>query len=484
MRFWLKGVTAALAIALSGCTWLQRDRTINLACPALERHMQEIRFDLQVDGSLASVIGAGAGAQNEIMRSGNAEIGAAAVPANDDRLSQAMTRAVDRWGASMMVENDDGAPPPLPAVLLLSGGGQWGAFGAGYLRSLSRNGDAAIRHSAIVTGISTGAIQTLFVLADDYDGLYDAYTAHEAEEYARVYSGTQSLINGSRYSIGPLLGLLRARLMGSDGKASLLGTIAHRLHHRTADMRGPREAFVGMVNARSGHFVQVDLSGLIRDIVPSGEQPTAEDADCVAAVVLASSAIPVNFERIAISYGAQGSTRRDVFYDGGVRQSVFFNHVASRSIAQMERFKSNILGANERETEEMRQTVPDSLPFFVIRNGSSTVSELATVNGEHDILTAAERGYAIIVNQSEVMAVCALRLGNPRGQIKVQTADSFRTPQGLQERPPPGSAFDTHFMRRLAAHGEAVGNGAHGQPRWLVLQPTLGGPPNRGCALQ
>ena len=48
-------------------------------------------------------------------------------------------------------------------------GGAWGAFGAGYLGALGR------RDWTVVTGISTGALQGLFVAAGDYPALAKAY---------------------------------------------------------------------------------------------------------------------------------------------------------------------------------------------------------------------------------------------------------------------------------------------------------------------
>lgn len=52
------------------------------------------------------------------------------------------------------------AEPPVSA-LLLSGGGQWGTFGAGFLHDLQAS-PAAIQPN-IVTGVSTGGLQSLFV---------------------------------------------------------------------------------------------------------------------------------------------------------------------------------------------------------------------------------------------------------------------------------------------------------------------------------
>jgi predicted patatin/cPLA2 family phospholipase len=59
---------------------------------------------------------------------------------------------------------------------MLSGGGQWGAFGAGYLDQARRNG--TLPEFSYVSGVSTGALQSLFVsigTPDAYAMLLDAY---------------------------------------------------------------------------------------------------------------------------------------------------------------------------------------------------------------------------------------------------------------------------------------------------------------------
>ncbi|MCK7472220.1 MAG: patatin-like phospholipase family protein [Desulfomicrobium escambiense] len=54
-------------------------------------------------------------------------------------------------------------------VLALSGGGQWGAFGAGFLKGWTRHGDRPAEFQ-VVTGTSTGALQATFAfLGRDFD---------------------------------------------------------------------------------------------------------------------------------------------------------------------------------------------------------------------------------------------------------------------------------------------------------------------------
>ena len=52
-------------------------------------------------------------------------------------------------------------------VLLLSGGGQWGAYGAGLFDTLSRKSggeELALPNIGVITGISTGSLQTMMLM--------------------------------------------------------------------------------------------------------------------------------------------------------------------------------------------------------------------------------------------------------------------------------------------------------------------------------
>ena len=63
-------------------------------------------------------------------------------------------------------------------VAVLSGGGQYGAYGAGFLNAWRRIGGTDIEFT-LVTGVSTGALQsTLVFLGEDIDNadLVDAYS--------------------------------------------------------------------------------------------------------------------------------------------------------------------------------------------------------------------------------------------------------------------------------------------------------------------
>ena len=451
------------ALMLGGCASIPRDRTLAFQCPELADAMQRIPFDLTPDAAASAApeqAPASAAPPPAMMADGggsSSSPSSAAPPASgppSPALTAAMLATQQQWSTSSVLEQDGKAPPP-PAVLLLSGGGQWGAFGAGFLRAVHESGGVAAPTPRIVTGISTGAIQTLFVAAQDYDGLVQAYTGQPEQAYARSRSTLGALINGSRASFAPLRTLLMRRLTGSDGGPLLLRAIARNTRER-ADGTRPIYAFIGMVDAASGDFVEVDLAALVQALMPDPDAAVPPHAaECVTAVAMASSAIPVTFERVAIRTSEPAGARPGIYYDGGVRQSVFFSAAAkARALA--------LTGARDEDAAQ-------ALPFYVIRNGPSTAREEPAILREHDILSAAMRGYSLLVNQNEVMSVCALRLVNPDGPILLQTADGYRSRPDMAAGPDRSTQFDVPFMHRLAALGDETGRSASG--RWMLLQP-------------
>src|SRR5687767_12425740 len=102
---------------------------------------------------------------------------AALVTARAERDDQAMAERrslIDRNLARIKAEYDDytagRAPaPPVVDLLVISGGADWGAFGAGILKGWGKVPDAAMRRPEFdaVTGVSTGALIAPFAFLGD-----------------------------------------------------------------------------------------------------------------------------------------------------------------------------------------------------------------------------------------------------------------------------------------------------------------------------
>jgi tetratricopeptide (TPR) repeat protein len=79
------------------------------------------------------------------------------------------------------------AAPVIYDILVLSGGGDWGAFGAGFLKGWSHvQGPLAMPEFDVVTGVSTGALIAPFAFLGDAQSLdtNEAYALHLLGEIA------------------------------------------------------------------------------------------------------------------------------------------------------------------------------------------------------------------------------------------------------------------------------------------------------------
>jgi predicted acylesterase/phospholipase RssA len=199
-----------------------------------------------------------------------------------------------------------GAGSPEPSqFLILSGGGQWGAFGAGFLKGWSDkgSGDAARPpRFNVVTGISTGGLQATFAfLGRDYDQkLLDAYTITNERQLLLRHGSTFFLSHASMADIGPADSYIRARLR------PLIDQVA-------APENQGRKLLVGTVDAFDGNLYAIDLTRIAREL--SGP----EREDCYVGALLASAAVPVVFRQVTV--GGRP------YFDGGVRKSVFITAV-------------------------------------------------------------------------------------------------------------------------------------------------------------
>lgn len=326
-----------------------------------------------------------------------------------------------------------------PAMLMLSGGGSWGAFGAAFLNRYGR------KDWNTVAGISTGAMQGLLVAAGDYERMVREYNIKVQEDLALTNGLLGMVRKGSEYDLRPLHGKVMAYLLDAGGGETALARMARE---------GSPELFVGMVEARSGDLKVVAVTKMVRSVL-HGPNATPEQvgklASCVAGVTLASSSIPVRLTPVQID----GRT----YMDGGVRASVFDTGMARRHAA----------------FQAMRGPRAQPSEIYVIRNGPTVVFRdgldeklgIPRVDARPDLLRVGMRGYSTIVNQSELMSVASLRLNYPKGPIRVMTADGFNSPAMNPHPcgPRPDAVFHPGFMACLIRWGDTKAQTA----KWIEL---------------
>lgn len=195
---------------------------------------------------------------------------------------------------------------PILHYLALSGGGQWGAFGAGILSEWSQSGTRPFFRG--VSGVSTGAIIAPFAfLGSDHDAtLREIYTTYSTEDLVEetVVSG---VLTGTARAATDKLGRMIAKYMTQE----LLDEIA--VEHRKS-----RRLLIGTTNLDAGRPMIWDTGA----IAASGEPGALE---LVHSLIRASASIPVAFPPIFIDVQTpDGKVYDEMHVDGGASSQVTF----------------------------------------------------------------------------------------------------------------------------------------------------------------
>lgn len=231
------------------------------------------------------------------------------------------------------------AAPQRPSVLILSGGSQNGAFGAGFFAGMARVPDYKL-----VTGVSTGALQSTFLFLANTpvpaDRTFPAYfpatpgAAHSnVGDLALAYSiaHESDLIRVGR---GGTIGGLKRGAIGEFGplRATLAGLLSPdtlRAVGRSyrADPRDGRRLLVGVTDVNDGAGYAIDLTELASRLLTNA-QPYPQVRDCYIDALVASSSVPVAALPVTLERrDAEGGLTRHLYVDGGARFGVFWSQL-------------------------------------------------------------------------------------------------------------------------------------------------------------
>jgi len=325
------------------------------------------------------------------------------------------------------VLRQSGSPPPAD-YLALSGGGDFGAFGAGLMTGWTESGTRP--EFEVVTGISAGALIAPFAfLGPDYDPqLRDVFTGISPADvlvlgriltavlFGEAIADTSPLYRLiSRYSDQSMLDAIAREY--DRGRLLLIGTT-------NLDVRRPVVWNIGAI-AKSGHPAAL---ALFRDIL------------------LASASIPGAFPPVLIDLEENGRHYQEMHVDGGATMQVFLYPPALD-------LRSETLGLARRRTRTA----------WVVRNGRLDV-EPGRVN--RGIFGIARRSIETLLHFSSISDIQRIYLTTLRDGVGFRLAavgPEFNAP-----RPQP---FDTAFMRALFAYGEERGRTGTG---WVDRPPPVG----------
>lgn len=195
--------------------------------------------------------------------------------------------------------------PPKRSVLVLSGGGNYGAFSAGIICGWTLTGNRP--DFDVVTGISTGAlIAPMAFLGPRYDcQLEQFYTTLRNDDLYRIRRPLASLLSPGLASNAPL-----AEKVDQTVTPALIREIAEE------HAKG-RRLYVGTTELEARRFVVWDMG----EIASRG---TPEDVKLFKQILLGSSAIPGFFPPQEIPVTVDGQQYIERHVDGGVSQALFF----------------------------------------------------------------------------------------------------------------------------------------------------------------
>ena len=194
---------------------------------------------------------------------------------------------------------------PKRSVLVLSGGGSYGAYCAGFLKGWSESGTRP--EFDVVTGISTGAlVGVLAFLGTDFDAeLGEITTTLRTEDVYRRRRLLQTLLGESIAITDPLAKLIER------------STPDDRFARIAAEHAKGRRLYIGTSDLETRRQVVWDMGAI-------ASRGTPESRELFRKVVLASASIPAFFPAVKIPVTVDGVETTERHIDGGVSSSMFF----------------------------------------------------------------------------------------------------------------------------------------------------------------
>lgn len=191
------------------------------------------------------------------------------------------------------------------AGLALSGGGDHGAFGVGFLKGWSESGTRP--RFKIVTGISTGALIAPFaLLGEDYNHIVQrAYTTVSAEDIFEQHSILRSYWGEAMADNHPLQHLVHEIV--TDEIIDLVAA-AHRNGQRL---------YVGTTNFDAQRPVIWNLGAVANSVHPEAHEAFRK-------ILIASAAIPILFPPVLIDVEVGEEIYDEMHVDGGTVGQMFF----------------------------------------------------------------------------------------------------------------------------------------------------------------
>ncbi len=309
-------------------------------------------------------------------------------------------------------------------VLALSTGGQWGAFGAGFLTGWSATPAGRPDFFLVTGGSAGGTLAPIAFAGPAYDPLLGLYDGLSEADVGRN-RGPLALLFSPGFFDRQKLKRTLADALATEG---LIDDIV-------AGQDSGRRLLLGAVNADSGRFEMLDMGAFA-----ARESDTATRLACLTEAVMATSAIPLVFGPSYIN-GA-------LYVDSGVRQNLFFTQLETA------------VTAFERDTG-----TPVEVTAYMVINSDFRVSEAVTGNNAAGI---GLRSVELLNNQNFRESI---RRGVQFARQQGWDVRAVTAAQVLGEGEGGGSSlsgdviFSEVFTKRLFERGQAL---AQRRDPWLT----------------
>ncbi|HUR53946.1 MAG TPA: patatin-like phospholipase family protein [Gemmataceae bacterium] len=344
------------------------------------------------------------------------------------------------------VTSDVGMRPP-QNILVMSGGGSFGAFTAGVLAGWTKSGTRP--EFDVVTGISTGSLLAPFAfIGPDYDHrAKHFYTNTKAEDIFTVRSWLTLPFRSSVASSAPLRRLIEAEI-----DQTLMERIA-------AEHRKGRRLYVGTTNIDTKRLAVWDLGAIAC-------RPCPEGCTLFRDVLLASCSIPGMFPPVTFEIDVDGKQATEMHVDGGVSAQLFCPSAVFSAAATRQHEGANlyivVAGKLYPDAKAVRERV---LPVLAATTSSHVYShrrgELTNMYGL--ARSAGMRYHLSAVRQEFRTADLAIKFDQQEmGRLYQEGFERGGSPQSWMATPPELAPGDGDYIRnglhlRPAGRTDAVG---------------------------
>jgi len=318
-------------------------------------------------------------------------------------------------------------PLPPSAFLGISGGGDNGAFAAGFLNGWTKAGTRP--QFKLVTGVSTGALIAPFAfLGPAYDAqLKDLYTNISLKDIAKKRSFMAIVSNDAMADNKPLWKLVEKYI-----NRDMLDAIA-------AERAKGRMLLVGTVNLDARRPVIWNIT----DIAASSKPGALK---LIQSILIASAAIPGTFPPVMIDVEVEGKKYQEMHVDGNTANQVFVYPAAIRledvaaAAGVVDRERKLYLIRNARLDPEWAEVERKTLPIAF--QAISTLIQYQGIGDLYRIYTVTQRD-GVDFNLAYI-------------------PPTFKTPHREE--------FDTDYMRALYDVGYGLSEKGYG---WTKKPPVL-----------